>query len=245
MKNFSSILNVILVIAVAVLFYLHFSAPKTTVAKTVETKNEVASSIEDSLTQFMNLDSNISAKPIKIAYVNNDSLTVHLDMLRDVEARIEAKEKMLQAKIQGKQKSYDRQYKKKVEDYKAAETKLMLALPKLTDAQAEQEKAKLIGLQEDIMKLEQTAQQSLYELKKKKKRDFLIMKSKEMSDYYVKLQDFCQSFAKTLGFDFIMIYQEGGAFLYSNPDYDVSNYVIDAINKEYAQNKKTTNSTKK
>ncbi|MEN8928429.1 MAG: OmpH family outer membrane protein [Flavobacteriales bacterium] len=240
MKNFSSVLNVILLVAVAVLFYLHFSSSKASTIVSKEAKKEVVENIDDSLTQFMNLDSNISAKPIKIAYVNNDSLTVHLDMLRDVEARIEAKEKMLQAKIQGKQKSFDRQYKKKVEDYKAAETKLMLALPKLTDAEADQEKAKLMGLQESIMKLEQTAQQSLYELNETQKRDFLVMKSKEMSGYYVKLQNFCQSFAKTLGFDYIMIYQEGGAFLYSNPDYDVSNYVIDAINKEYAQNNKTT-----
>ncbi|MDA9261883.1 OmpH family outer membrane protein [Flavobacteriales bacterium] len=244
MKNFSSILNIILLIAVAILFYLHFSTPKTEVAKVSKDATVEVNTIEDSLTQFMELDSNISAKPIKIAYVNNDSLTVHLDMLRDVEARIQAKEKMLQAKIQGKQNSYDRQYKKKVEDYKTAEKKLMLALPTLTDAQAEVEKGKLMGLQESIMKLEQTAQQTLYQLNEDQKRDFLIMKSKEMSDYYVKLQNFCQSFAKALGFDFIMIYQEGGAFLYSNPDYDVSNYVIDAINKEYSQNKSLSTTTK-
>lgn len=244
MKNFSSILNLVLLIAVAILFYLHFSTSKTAVNTVKNSSDVVVDKIEDSLTQFMELDSNISAKPIKIAYVNNDSLTVHLDMLRDVEARIEAKEKMLQAKIQGKQKSYDRQYKKKVDDYKAAETKLMLALPKLTDAQAEEEKAKLMGMQESIMKLEQTAQQTLYQLNEEQKRDFLIMKSKEMSDYYTKLQNFCQSFAKTLGFDFIMIYQEGGAFLYSNPEYDVSNYVIDAINKEYSQNKSLPSTSK-
>jgi outer membrane protein len=244
MKSFSSILNIILLIAVAILFYLHFSTPKTVVSTVSKSTVQEENTLEDSLTQFMDLDSNILARPIKIAYVNNDSLTVNLDMLRDVEVRIEAKEKMLQAKIQGKQKSYDRQYKKKVEDYKAAETKLMIALPKLTDAQAEAEKGKLMGMQESIMKLEQTAQQTLYQLNEDQKRDFLIMKSKEMSNYYLKLQKFCQSFAKTLGFDFIMIYQEGGAFLYSNPDYDVSNYVIDAINKEYSQNKTLPTSSK-
>ena len=37
MKNFSSILNVILLLAVAILFYLHFSTPKTTDATLSET----------------------------------------------------------------------------------------------------------------------------------------------------------------------------------------------------------------
>ena len=244
MNNFFFFFYGILLIAVAILFYLHLSIPKNVAATVSKSALKEVNTIEDSLTQFMDLDSNILARPIKIAYVNNDSLTVNLDMLRDVESRIDAKEKMLQAKIQGKQKSYDSQYKSKVEEYKSAETKLMISLPKLTDAQAEVEKGKLMRLQEGIMKLEQTAQQTLYELNENQKRDFLIMKSKEMSNYYEKLQNFCQSFAKSLGFDFIMIYQDGGAFLYSNPDYDVSNYVIDAINKEYSQNKKLTNSSK-
>ena len=117
MKNFSSILNVILLLAVAILFYLHFSTPKTTDATLSETVVKELNTMEDSLTQFMNLDSNIMARPIKIAYVNNDSLTINLDMLRDVENRIAAKSKLLQAKIQGKQKSYERRYKKMIDDY--------------------------------------------------------------------------------------------------------------------------------
>ena len=241
MKNFSSILNFILLLAVAILFYLHFSTPKTTDAKLSETVVKELNTMEDSLTQFMNLDSNIMARPIKIAYVNNDSLTINLDMLRDVENRIAAKSKLLQAKIQGKQKSYERRYKKMIDDYKSAETKLMISLPKLTDNEADQEKAKLMKMQEGIMALEQTAQQDLLKIDEKQNRDLMLLQQEEMSNYYSKLQGFCQSFAKSLGFDYIMVYQNGGAFLYSNPDYDLSNYVIDAINKEYSQNKTLTN----
>lgn len=245
MKNLSSILNIILLIAVAILFYLHFSSPKTVEKAIVENTETPVEKIEDSLTQFINLDSNISVKPIKIAYVNNDSLTVRLNMLRDVEERIASKSKALRARIQGKQKSYERKYNQLLEDYKSAETKLMVSLPNLTDAQADEEKGKLMKRQEEIMKLEQTAQKDLAKVDEDQNRQLMQLQQDEMGAYYSKLQGFCQSFAKTLGFDYIMVYQNGGAFLYTNPDYDVSSYVIDAINKEYAQNKSLKTTTTK
>ena len=92
MKQAGTILNVILVIAVAILFYLQFSNGKS--AQEVITEDDTPTvMMEDSLTKYMDLDSNISAKPIKIAYVNNDSLNKNLNMLRDVEERIAKKEK--------------------------------------------------------------------------------------------------------------------------------------------------------
>jgi len=240
MKKAGTVLNIVLLIAVAVLFYLHFSSAKVEAVPAEVSKNDPVVVIEDSLTKFMSLDSNIAVKPIKIAYVNNDSLNKKLTMLRDVENRIAQKETELQGNIESKKKSYERNYKSKISEFESKKNQYTIKAPTLTDKQLEAEQGKLMELQNEIMQMEQTLQQKMYQFSQEQEQEYMIMKSEEMENYYLKVQSFCQSFAKTLGFDFILIYQSGGSILYSNPNYDISNYVVDAINKEYAQNKPTS-----
>ena len=237
MKQAGTALNIVLLIAVAVLFYLHFSSNTAEVLPAETTQKEPVVMMEDSLTKFMSLDSNIAAKPIKIAYVNNDSLNKKLSMLRDVENRIAKKEKELQGNIEAKKRTYERNYKSKISEFESKKNQYTIKAPTLTDKQLEAEQGKLMEMQQEIMQMEQTLQQKMYQFSQEQEQDYLMMKSEEMENYYLKVQSFCQSFAKTLGFDFILIYQSGGSILYSNPNYDISNYVVDAINKEYAQNK--------
>lgn len=239
MKQAGTILNVVLIAAVAVLFYLHFSSDKVAVEPIMPASKEPVVMMEDSLTKFMSLDSNIAAKPIKIAYVNNDSLNKKLTMLRDVEDRIAKKEKELQGNIEAKKRSYERNYKNMISDFETKKNQYTIKAPTLTDKQLEAEQGKLMELQNEIMQMEQSLQQKMYQFSQEQEQEYMIMKSEEMENYYLKVQSFCQSFAKTLGFDFILIYQSGGSILYSNPSYDISNYVVDAINKEYSQNKPT------
>ncbi|MGB1041062.1 MAG: OmpH family outer membrane protein [Flavobacteriales bacterium] len=237
MKNLSSILNVILLLAVAVLFYLHFSSTKEQSKPVVVENNTPSVLTQDSLTQFMNLDSNIAAKPIKIAYVHNDSLTVNLDMLRDVEARIAKKEKDLQFNAQSKQKSFKRRLESEMDKYTKSKNEYTKNSYKLNDEQLKAENIKLAKMEQKLMEMNQSLERKLYEFQQKQEQEYMYMKAREMGDYYLKVQSFCKSFAKTLGFDFIMIYQPGGSFLYTNDEYDVTSYVVDAINKEYSQNK--------
>lgn len=236
MKQAGTILNVILVIAVAFLFYLQLSPSKSN-QEVVKTEEQPKVIMEDSLTKYMDLDSNISAKPIKIAYVNNDSLNKNLTMLRDVEERIAKKEKELQGRIESKKRSLESNYKASITKYEGSKSKYTLAAPTMTDAQLKAEQTKLIKMEQQIMEMEQTLQQSLYQFSQQQEQEYMMLKAEEMEKYYLKVQRFCQSFAQTLGFDFILIYQNGGSILYSNTNYDISNYVVDAINKEYAQNK--------
>jgi outer membrane protein len=78
MKNISLILNIVLLIAVAVLYYLHFSGNKT-----VSTSS----------------DSNIPSD-IRIAYVNSDSIAKHYDFLKETRNIMEAKTKRMDQDFQ-------------------------------------------------------------------------------------------------------------------------------------------------
>jgi outer membrane protein len=80
MKNISLALNVILVVAIAVLYYLHFKKPVAT-----ETS---AASVKDSVLPFPKSD-------VSIVYVNTDSLLHNLDFYKTRKAEFEAKEEKI------------------------------------------------------------------------------------------------------------------------------------------------------
>ena len=80
MKNISLILNIVLLVAVAVLYYLHFSGNNDTTVTTAG-GTEIPSNI-------------------KIAYVNSDSLTKHYDFLKETRNVMEAKTKRMDEDFQ-------------------------------------------------------------------------------------------------------------------------------------------------
>jgi outer membrane protein len=75
MKNLSLVLNIVLLVAVVVLFYLHFSGPKSQTA---------ASGSDSSL-----------AYDMKIAYINSDTVLKYYDYLKVNKEKLEAKGKKL------------------------------------------------------------------------------------------------------------------------------------------------------
>lgn len=88
MKNISLILNIVLLVAVAVLYYLHFSGDKST---------------------SVSSDSGIPTD-IRIAYVNADSLAKYYDYLKETRDIMEAKTKRMdqdfQKRAQGLQNEF-------------------------------------------------------------------------------------------------------------------------------------------
>ncbi len=77
MKNLSLILNAVLLVAVGVLFFLHFSSNKT------------ATSGSDSATSSITGD-------LKIAYINSDSVLKHYEYLKANRVTMEAKTKKME-----------------------------------------------------------------------------------------------------------------------------------------------------
>jgi len=229
-------LNGVLGIAVIILFYLQFSG-KPTVTNTAPNNNNnepnIIANAEDSLTQYIALDSNISAKPIKIAYVNSDSLDRNLKMLDDVEREIKDKEEEIQNKIIGEKNRYENKYKNKIQNFETKRKSYSASLPSMTDAQAKAGEQELRAMQQELAGLDQTYSQELMAFQQRLEQEYVMLKSEKMKVYYGKVKEYCESIAKRLGFDFILIYQAGGAILYSNKTYDISKYVVEAINKEY------------
>ena len=89
MKNGLLVLNVVLLIAIAVLFYLHFSSGTPTVKK-----------------QANNQQANHSGSNFKIAYFEMDSLENSFAMVKDVKTELGKKEDAITSELSRLEKTY-------------------------------------------------------------------------------------------------------------------------------------------
>jgi outer membrane protein len=83
--NINMILNVVLLIAVAILFFLHFKG-KTGTDESVSTKKSV---------------------PTSIAFVNSDSLLNNYEYVKVLKTDLEVKQKTMEGEFSGKQKAFE------------------------------------------------------------------------------------------------------------------------------------------
>jgi outer membrane protein len=88
MKNLSLIINVVLSLAVALLYYLHFSSQAQTPAEPL----------------------NDSSKDLKIAYINADSVLKHYDYFKINRDKLEAKGKKLDQDLRNRAQSLQNDY---------------------------------------------------------------------------------------------------------------------------------------
>lgn len=90
MKNLSLILNIVLLVAVSVLFYLHFSGPKSS-------------------PESFGADST-SVRNLKIAYIHSDTVLKHYEYLSVVKGDLEKKTKKMQDDFQSRLAGLEREF---------------------------------------------------------------------------------------------------------------------------------------
>jgi len=100
MKNLSLILNFVLVIAVGVLFYLHFKSEKTV---KLNQENELVIP-----------QAKMDLKPATIVYVNSDTLMAKYEYVKDVKAESEKERKSSESQFESKFNTFQ----KEVEEFK-------------------------------------------------------------------------------------------------------------------------------
>ncbi len=90
MKNLSLILNAVLIVAVGVLFYLHFSAGKTPATGRVSAQGV-----------------NIVGPDMPIVYINNDSLLSNYTYFKDMQDEFADKQSELEAELNLRSRQYE------------------------------------------------------------------------------------------------------------------------------------------
>ena len=195
MKKLSIILYVLLFLAVAGLYFLHFSGTKKT-----------------------DQSGPVSESPARgLAYVNIDTVIFRFDMFRDKREDLLTKQKSAEAELN----SRGTQYEKGARDYQEKVQKGLVT--RATAAEMEQA---LLQQQQELVGLRDKLQSNLME-------DEQVM-NRQILEYITKFLDENKT---EYNYQYIFGKSFGSVILYGDPASDITQIVLDAINKKYKAEK--------
>ena len=152
----------------------------------------------------------------KIVYVNSDTLSEKYQYFKDIRAKLEAKVKKAQADIQAKGQAYQREL---------AEYQQKGGSMSATERQATEER--LVRHQQDLGKMDQNASASIAQ-----------EEQTEMTKVYTTITDYLKKHSEEKGYKLVLTYSKTNpAVLYADPKMEITNTVLEALNKEYAATK--------
>jgi outer membrane protein len=208
-KNLSLILNAVLLVAVAVLFYLHFSSCGKCV-QTTEVKDSIVQKAPAELPE-------IRTAYGPIAYINFDSLTQQYEFYKQGVKEFESNYKRKEAEFTRKQQ----EYQESVERYQ------QLA-PQMTDDARATREQQLMGQQQELLALRDKLASDLTQKEEQFNKDFL----KGIDNYLKEL-------SKKKNYSYVFTYSKGGpaSIVFANDSLEITKEVIDGLNKAYKSKK--------
>ncbi len=210
MKNLSLIINGVLAIAVAILFYQVHSL-----------KNRATGSSSDGGTEKTEIKplvvSNTTLADSKIAYVNTDSINEHYQYIADFTKVIRNKKASLESQMQSMTAKFQ-------SEYEAFQQSAQAGVAPQSELQKQQ--ASLERQQQELANKELQMQNLGIELEEKN-----MELNKSVKDYLQKINNG--------RFDYILSYSDlMPTILLTNPKLDITTEVLKGINEEYNTKKK-------
>ena len=178
MKQFSNVLNIVLILAVAFLYYLHFSADKKVI-----TNNAVV--------QHNSKDTS-SGKSIVMAYVELDSLNNNVDFIRQRKKELEAEQRVIA-------NEYENSYR----ELTTARDNFLKRGNSITQKEAEEFQEKLGVKQQEIEQIKQQKTQKLAEKGARIMEDMQGKLKTFMNDYN-KEKKYTMIFTTGTGLDYFL-----------------------------------------
>lgn len=211
-KKLPIILNVVLVIAVAVLYYLHFSTCNNACGTTMEG--------DSTITSKPAIMSPKEIKASKIVFVNSDILNKEYEFVKDLTAAAQIKQQRLEGAYQTKAQKFQ-------QDYTELQQKASQGLLSENQGAAAQEDLKKRKDELDKMELQL---QSLVEE---------IQKSNE--EVRKTVVDYVKEYNKKANYNFILTHTDGpgGVLILANDSLDITNEILEGLNAQYIAKKAT------
>lgn len=206
MKNTSLIINIVLGIAVAVLYYLHFScssscSPTDTPSSVVVDKNGDEAIVKTDSNGFAN-----------VGYINIDSLQNKYELYEVLIQKLKVKQGKYESEISTKMSAFE----KKVKDF--------------------QQKAPTMTQFEGQMKQQELAEeeQKLYKLREDFTVKFQEEEAKLNDEFQKTVQEYIKKHNSVTNYDIIIgASQMGNIVLDFKPEIDITQNVVDGLNAEY------------
>ena len=202
-KNLSLILNVVLLIAVAVLYFLFFKE-----------RNMNSGSSDISQDSSKNVTTPILPKGAeKIVYINLDSLQEKYEYVKKLNKDLEYKTAADRAKMEGRAKQFQDEYIKFQQEVQSGG---------ITEEQAYGKQAEL-----------QKKQQELEQIEQRLTTEYAEQAKKAQETYINTLNDFLKRKSKEHNYSFVLGYLRGGQVVFANDSLNITNIVVEGLNKEY------------
>jgi outer membrane protein len=203
-KNISLIFNSVLIVAVAILYYLHFTAKAGKMSEEHVSK-DTAAAIKFILPQQL--------QSTNILYINADSLFDKYEYVKELKREAQSKQANLESRYTEKSQKFQ-------QDYVEYQQKVSSGL-------INQEQAKAI--EEDLMKrkndIEQMEQQLNKLVEETQKKNALVQR--EISDFF-------KEYAKGKNLNYVLAYtSSAGSVLFANDSLDVTRQLVNALNAKY------------
>jgi outer membrane protein len=209
-KNTSTIINVILGIAVAVLFYLHFSSRQ----EIAEVKAQQEDTTPD---KTFKLPKDLQGA--KVLYVNIDSINANYHAFSELSQEAGSNLQNQMAVYQRKAANLQERYAKLQEQ---------VNMGTIATADAEKEEASINAGLDELKRMETNL--AYLESNAMQKNDMI---SQEIALYF-------REYAQAKGIDYIMMFGTGMPIIYANDSLDVTKDVVVALNEEYDTRKGQT-----
>ncbi|MCO6461005.1 MAG: OmpH family outer membrane protein [Saprospiraceae bacterium] len=205
MKNLSYIFNIILAIAIAILYYLHFNRTGEVTTLTPVTDNDSA--------QVITTPDEINGIPAgsKILYVDIDTINQNYTYIKNQKAIIEKQGAQAEATLKAKAKALQDDY---ISYQKKAQAGELTQQQAMTLEKALTEKQQALAQQEQQLsdQLVQKTQKVQEELNKKMRKELKVYLDKYHADY-------------------ILGYTEGANILLTNPKLNITKEVLTRLNE--------------
>jgi outer membrane protein len=214
-KNLSLILNGILVVAVAVLYYLHFSC--SSACSTLQTVG--ADSLNQAISEESLGDSAMAYIPDSlppagnVAFLNFDVLTEKYQFYKDGVKALESDFRIKQNELVARQKKLQ-------EDFERYQ-QLAPSMNEETRAAKEQQLA--------------ADEKKLYEFRDALEGSFSGKEAEFNKAFLTKLDGYFSKLGKEKNYDYVFVYSKGGPsyIVYANDKLNITNYTLQGLNSQY------------
>ncbi|CAN5452386.1 hypothetical protein BH23BAC1_BH23BAC1_17350 [soil metagenome] len=160
MKNLSLALNIVLFIAVVVLYVLHFSDRGSNVTLETASANTAGT------------NNNVSAQPLTIAYINSDTLLQNYQYFKDMADQLEEKRKKMEANFTTRAKGLENEI-----------ATFQRTAQSMTINQARAAEEDLMKKRENLMKYQETLSQDIMLEENKINNELYNKVSEYLNDY--------------------------------------------------------------
>ncbi|TGE14328.1 OmpH family outer membrane protein [Hymenobacter elongatus] len=211
------LIDAVLVVAVAVLFYLHFSSKSAAPAApaTVATVQPVAVADDDTTAVAVAEPAAPVADTEKVAYVESGKLLEGYKAMADARRSFEAKAR-----------GWERQNQALVGSFQAAVQQYQKQAESLTPEQRAATEQKLQAQQQQAGQAQEKLQRQAQEEEAKMTQQVLGRVNKQIEKY-----------GKDNGYKLILIASPSGTIAYGRKDIDITDAVLKHLNKEYTTKK--------